>query len=132
MTMREEPPPMDWKRKYADDFIRLELTRAAKAAGAYNPQQVFNALAPTADVVETVDADGRPACEVRVQVTTLGKTLEAPPPLALELMKGDPENANLFTENLPPGMGPPKPVHEMDTHEYMQSRRKARPARGNV
>jgi hypothetical protein len=114
----------EWQERYEREFIPRSLLEAATAAGAFNPQQFVTTLAPHARVVETVDSDGRPTCAIRVQVVTCGQTHEASPADAVELLKSDSENANLFREHLPPDFAQaPKTLGAMSTDEYMSARR---------
>jgi hypothetical protein len=71
-------------------------------------------------------------CPVRVNLPTVSTETGKPmvlmldPAVAVAVLKTTAGYENLFLENLPPELQPPKAIHEMSTAEFMTARRRVK------
>lgn len=102
-----------WRTRYESSTIARSLTDSALQNDAFNPQQIVSMLQPTARVVESLDAEGKPSGDFEVKIKFYDKdekgnpiTLDLSPTDAIKRMKDMPEQyGNLFKAGVKSGLG---------------------------
>jgi hypothetical protein len=143
---KAEADAKDWKSRFENKMLDVDLIGAAVEHKAYNPHTVKAILQPISRIADELDENGQPtgqfATRVKMQTKTKeGKVqvLDMSPPEAVKFLSEQQEHANLFISTATGGLGgnnmgrggggangknePPK-----DTAEYQEWRKKEKAA----
>jgi hypothetical protein len=125
---REKEARIAIETKYRNEIITRSLTDAAVTAKAVNPAQIVALLKDKARLVE----DDKPVVAIMAKSEETGNIVELllPPLEALERMKENPADHNLFASGSVKGIGgnngtpgPGMDVRNMTTEQYIKARR---------